>query len=208
MSQVYKFLLLLLSLFLPSLISFAAINGRVDYQIPIDYSKLDLKELEKNAEQYYEKAVNSKKVNEDMTSALVLYNILINKEPQNIVYAVKLGKLYDVIQKDRYAKGQYFRAMGINQAEPEPYFYLGCYYYDREDYRKALKFFLKAFDYGYNENYQTLYYIGDIYKKFGDTQNSLHYFQTASIVNPNEDLNKQIHQVNSDNNSNKEFYRK
>lgn len=208
MGQMFKNFLLGCLLCFIALPSFSAIQGGIDYKIPIDYTKLNKEELESKAEQYYSSAVNSKKINEDMTSALVLYNILTKKEPQNITYAVKLGKLYDVIHKDRYAKGQYFHATGINQTHPEPYYYIGCYYYDRESYRKALKFFQKAYDNGYNEHYETLYYIGNIYKKLGDTQNSLHYLQAASSIKSSSELDKQIYQVQNDNNSNKEFYRK
>lgn len=148
--------------------SFSAISGGVDYSIPIDYTKLNQADLETRAEYYYESAIKSKKLNEDMTSAFMLYSILTKAYPDNRTYAIRLGKLYDTIGKDRYAKGQYYHAMGIDHAHPEPYFYLGEYYYSREQYRKALKFYQKAYDCGYSEHSSTIQRINDIHTKFGD----------------------------------------
>ena len=186
----------------------AVIQGGVDYQIPIDYTKLNQSELEAKAEFYYNTAVKSKKLNEDMTSALVLYTILSNKNPSDPTYTIRLGKLYDVMGKDRFARGNYSQAHGLNQKNPAPYFYLGEYYYDREQYRKALKHYKKAYELGYSTHYSTLYKIGDIYQKLGDTQNALKYLQSASKIEPNEKLNEKIKQVENADTLNKEFYRR
>jgi len=185
-----------------------AIKGGIDYQIPIDYTKLNQSELEAKAEFYYNIAVNSKGTSEDMTSAFVLYSILTNKNPDNMQYAIRLGKLYDVARKDKFAKGNYFKAMGVNHKHPEPYFYLGEYYYDREQYRKALKFYKRAYDTGYSNHYYTLYRMGDIYQKFGDTQNALKFLQSAAKIESNNDVNEKIHQIENVDTFNKEYYKK
>ena len=161
-----RFLFLLIIQCFLILPSFSAIKGGIDYKIPIDYSHYNKTELETKAEFYYEPALNSKKFDENMTSALNLYTMLTNAFPENPNYALRLGKLYDVLGKDRYAKGQYYHAMGLNKSNPEPYFYLGNFYYDREQYRKALKFYKIASEKGYSN--QTKEKINSIYKKFGD----------------------------------------
>ena len=208
MRHITNFLitLILFNFTLPS--ANAVMQGSVDYQIPIDYTKLNQSELESKAEFYYSSAINSKKFNEDMTSALVLYTILVHKAPDNTIYTVRLGKLYDIIGKDRFAKGNYYQAMGLNQKRPEPYFYLGEYYYDREQYKKALKFYKRAFDNGYSSHYMTLYKIGDIYQKLGDTQNALKHLKCASEIESNAELNEKIHIIETADNFNKEYYRK
>ena len=155
--------------------SFSALKGGVDYSIPIDYSKLNPEELEAKAEFYYNAALGSNEMNDNMTSALNLYTILTNISPDNIRYALRLGKLYDILGKDRYAKGKYYQAMGINPKSPEPYFYLGDFFYEREQYRKALKFYKRAYDNGYSNHSQTLIKMEDIYKRFGDTKNAKKY---------------------------------
>ena len=127
MVHMIKILLIPLILCFSLLPSYSAVKGGIDYSIPIDYTKLNQTDLETRAEFYYNSALKSKKLNEDMSSALTLYSILANAYPDNKIYAVRLGKLYDTIGKDRYAKGQYYRAMNINHTHPEPYFYLGEY---------------------------------------------------------------------------------
>jgi len=165
MAHMIRLLLIPLILCFTLLPSFSAINGGIDYNIPIDYTKLNQADLETRAEVYYNSALKSKKLNEDMTSALTLYSILSNAYPDNPDYAIRLGKLYDTIRKDRYAKGQYYRAVSIDHLHPEPYFYLGEYYSSKEQYRKALKFYKKAHEYG---NIKAKDKINGIYSKLGD----------------------------------------
>ena len=202
-----RFLLIPLILCFSLLPSFSALRGGVDYKIPFDYTKLNQAELESKAEFYYTSALNTKTLNDEMTYALNLYNLLSNAYPENITYALRLGKLYDVLGKDRHAKGQYYRAMGINPSRPEPYFYLGDFYYEREQYRKALKFDLKAYDLGYSEHYPTLEKIGTIYQKFGDTENALYYLQCAVVLNPSDDLYTRINNLKSADDINSEYYK-
>ena len=167
MRQMVRFLLILLLLNFGLLPTFSAVSGGVDYSIPIDYTKLNQSDLESRAEIYYNLALKSKKPNEDMTSALTLYSILSNKHPENRTYAIRLGKLYDTLGKDRFAKRQYYHAMGIDHLHPEPYFYLGEYYYSREQYRKALKFYEKAVDNGYSSHALTIERINELKKRLG-----------------------------------------
>ena len=119
--------------------SFSAIKGRVQYTIPTYYSNLSETELQKRACEYYYLAqkLEDGQINEDMTKALTLYTVLQNMNPENIDYSIKLGILYDKIGKDRYAKGNFSRAIGINPDSPMPYFYLGEFYYKRALYRNA-----------------------------------------------------------------------
>ena len=201
-----RFLLIPLILCFSLLPSFSALRGGVNYKIPFDYTKLNQEELEAKAYFYYTPAINSKELNDNMTYALNLYTLLLNAYPDNITYPLRLGRLYDVIGKDRQAKGMFYRAMGINQSHPEPYFCLGNFYYEREQYRKALKFYLSAYELGFSEHYYTLEKIGMIYKKFGDTEKAIYYLQCALAINPNNNLEKAIMTLKSSDDINKEYY--
>ena len=203
-----RILLIPLILFFSLLPSHSALKGGVDYKIPFDYTKLNQSELEAQAEFYYNTALKTKELNENMTYALNLYSLLSDAYPENIAYPLHLGKLYETLGKDRYAKGMYSRAVGINQSRPEPYFYLGDFYYKKEQYRKALKYYIKAYDNGYSNNYPTLEKIGKIYQKFGDTEKALHYLQCASTLNPNSNLDRTIMNVKNSDDINREYYRK
>ena len=153
--------------------SFCAVQGKLEYSIPIDYSQLDENELASRADIFYAEFPDKEKceLTNDLTSALNLYSMLSAKNPQNITYALRLGKLYDILGKDRQAKGNYYRAMGINPSSPEPYFYLGEFFYVRKHYRRALKFYKEAYSRGYENHVQTCARLKDIYKKFGDKEN-------------------------------------
>ena len=127
MRQLTTIFLFILSLLVISIQpSFCAVKGGIEYSIPVDYSKLSETEILERAKVYYHNAEQVKDgvVNEDVTNALFTYSVLQNINPENIDYSIKLGKLYEKIGKDRYAKGNYARAIGINISKPEGYF---CY---------------------------------------------------------------------------------
>lgn len=208
MGQLFRiFLITLISLVFSST-AHSALRGNLEYQIPIDYTKLSQEELEAKAGFYYNLALKtaSGKVNEEMTAALNLYGILNNKCPQNLTYAVRLGVLQDLSGLDKYAKGSFYKAMGIDSANAEPYFCLGEFYYRRNLYKKALRMYREAYKLGYNRHYETAYKIGDIYEKFGDTEAALKYLKLASELSPNSPLDTKIMRVESIHNHNKEYY--
>lgn len=204
LDKLFILLTLLIFIFNSAL---ASVSGKIDYQIPIDYTKLNKDELEERADFYYAAAIKTDTLSSDTTYALILYNVLSEKEPNNIKYLIRLGNLYDIIGKDRYAKGNYFHAIGINPQAPESFFSLAEFYYKRELYKKALKFYKLAYEKGYNTHYQTLYKIGDIYQKFGDTKNAIKYLQVVSELEYNTDLNEKLYKIQNEHNTNKEYYK-
>ena len=208
MRQLIKISIILIFVCSLSAPAFCALKGGLEYQIPIDYSKLSTEELENKAGFYYGLALKTSngKVNDDMTSALNLYTILSSKNPENTFYKIRLGHLYDIIGKDRYAKGYFFQAIGTDSSQPEPYFRLGEFYYRRELYKKALNMYKEAYKRGYIGNYDTLYKIGDIYEKFGDTEAALKYLKLAARKSPNSELDNKIKRVENANAINKEYY--
>lgn len=208
MRQLIKISIILIFVCSLSAPAFCALKGGLEYQIPIDYSKLSTEELENKAGFYYGLALKTSngKVNDDMTSALNLYTILSSKNPENTFYKIRLGHLEDIIGKDRYAKGYFFQAIGTDSSQPEPYFRLGEFYYRRELYKKALNMYKEAYKRGYIGNYDTLYKIGDIYEKFGDTEAALKYLKLAAQKSPNSELDNKIKRVENANAINKEYY--
>lgn len=206
MRQSIKFLLTFFIFGIICLSSFAYIKSSLEYNIPVDYTKLNEAELQEKAGFYYNLALKSCSLNEEMTTALNLYTILSHKNPKNIIYLTRLGELYDILGKDRYAKGAFFDAIGIDSSRPEPYFYLGEFYYKRNIFKKALKMYKKAYLHGYTRHYDTLFKIGDIYEKLGDTEAALKYLQLASQINPNSELDNKIKRTENANQLNKEYY--
>lgn len=208
MRQLTVIFILFLTLVSLNIPADCAVSGKVEYQIPIDYTKLSETELADKAGKYYNSAIKTSagKVNEEMTTALNLYSILNNKNPENPLYPVRLGVLYDIAGKDKYAKGSFYKAVGINKFNPEPYYRLGNFYYRREMYKQALKNYKEAYKKGYDEHYETLLRIGDIYEKFGDTEASLRYLRTAFQISPNAELERKINKVKTLDAQNRVYY--
>ena len=209
MRQVSIIVLLIFTIFAGTMLpSFCAVKGGIEYSIPVDYSKINEQETELKARKYFYNAerLNDGIINDDMTNALMLYTVLQQVNPENIEYPVKLGNLYDKINKDRQAKGCYFRAIGLDKSSPKPYFYLGEFYYKRELYRRALKYYNESYKLGMNTNYDLLYKMGDIYEKFGDTRSALKYLQEAQAQSVNPELENKIRKIESQDAINKEYY--
>lgn len=201
-------LLISLIFFSNSLPSYSAIKGRVHYALPIEYDKLSEQELNDKAKVYYHNALqySSNNINDDITMALMLYNILQKINQNNTDYAVKTGVLYDKLDKDRHAKGNFSKAIRINSSLPDAYFYFGEFYYKREMYRDALRYYKQAYNKGYNTHYDTLYRMGDIFQKFGDSRSSLKYLNEALAQSPNPDVIEKIQAVELLDSNNREFY--
>ena len=204
------FLLIFAIFSLGNLPVFSAVKGGIEYDIPIDYSNLSEDDLNIRARDYFHHAIQEKdgEITKNITNALVLYSILEKIEPEHTEYAVKLGILYDKIGKDRFARGQFARAIQVNHKNPKPYFYYGEFYYKRQRFRKALKYYKEAYNLGFNKNYDTLYKMGDIYEKLGDTRSALVYLKEAETQNPNPELTNKIKRIELNNTTNKEFYSK
>ena len=187
---------------------YSAVKGGVEYTIPTDYSHIDERETELKARLYFHNAEQLKDgiINEDMTNALMLYTVLQQINPDKIEYPIKLGRLYDKVGKDRQAKGNFSRAIGLDNTCPLPYFYLGEFYYKRELYRRALKYYCEAYKLGYETNYDLLYKMGDIYEKFGDTRSALKHLYDAQKQSANSELETKIKRIEAQNSINKEYY--
>ena len=203
-----KFLLTLMLFTVISVPTFSAVKGGIEYSIPLDYSKVNEQEVELKAKLYFHNALQTQDsiVNEDITNALFLYRVLDKVNPNNIDYPIKLGRLYDKVEKERQAKGYFYKAIGIDESSPIPYFYLGEFYYKRELYRKALKYYNESYKRGYETNYDLLYRMGDIYEKFGDTRSALKYLQYAKKQSNNPELENRIQKIETQDAINKEFY--
>ena len=105
MRQLIIFLLTFFIFSIGNLNCYSAINGSIEYQIPFDYSKFTKEELEQKAQEYYNLAIVSKSLDSNMTNAIIFYRILCRKYPDNTIYYTKVGVLYDILGKDKQAKG-------------------------------------------------------------------------------------------------------
>lgn len=186
----------------------SAVSGKIEYSIPVDYSKLSQRELEIKGYEYFYLASRYKdgELSEEMTNALNIYSILQHVNPEEPSYCVKQGILYDKLKKDRQAKGCFSRAISVDKTYVEAYFEFGNFYYKRESYRRALQYYIQAYKLGYDTNYDLLSKMGDIYEKIGDTRSALKYLNLANEQSPNEALSAQIRRIEANDAVNYTYY--
>ena len=210
MRQLTTIFLLILGfsvIFIPP--AYSTVKGGINSSIPVYYDNLSETELQEKGKSYFFNAMMLKdgEIDENMTQALNIYTILQNINPENIDDPVRLGRLYEKLGKDRYAKGNFSRAIGIDSSKPEPYFYFGEYYYNKEQYRKALKYYNGAYKNGYETNYDLLFKMGDVYEKLGDTRSALKYLKAAEKQSPNPAVSAIIKYVEAQDAGNNLYYR-
>jgi len=173
-------------------------SGQIEYTVPIDYSYFNEKTLNFEAENLFSKYMSTP----DETQKNVLlermlsdYTILSKINKDNPLYFVRLGIIYDKLGKDRYAKSNFCRGSNLVPDYPYAFYAYGNYFFTRSEYRKALREYLRAYDFGYNKHYDNLYRIGIIYEKLGDYSSAIRYFSMASRYKNSEELNNKIHML-------------
>ena len=68
------------------------------------------------------------------------------------------------------------------------------------------KYYNEAYKLDFSKNYDTLFRIGDIYEKLGDTRSALKYLNEALQQSPNSNLENKIKKIEARHAVNKEFY--
>ncbi len=171
-------------------IAHASQFGEVEYNNKfIDYSKIDKTETLKKADYYFNKALESQDKDTQksyLQKASGEYFILTQLEYNNLYPIVQLARVYDLENKNSYAKAYFFQALKIDKRNTQTNYYFGEYYYKRRDYTRALYFYNVAFENGLQENFDILFKMGIMYEKLGDLLRANQYYKKAYLVNPND----------------------
>jgi len=157
----------------------------------IDYSKINKNEKQQLADNYLTKALTTKDLNEIKTylkKAAAEYFIMTKLEPENIYPVIQLARIYDYLGENSYSKAYFFRALKINKNDAATNYYFGEFYYTREDYKRALFFYQRAFKNGQSENYAVLIKMAIMYEKLGDLLRANQYYKKAFLANPNNEF--------------------
>lgn len=173
-------------------------TGKIQYTMPIDYSLIDEAALNKESETLFEtyKTIEDEYQQKKMLEHLLSnYSILSEIDKENPLYFTRLGIIYDKIGRDRWAKSSFCRSVNLVQKNPYAYFSFGNYYFDRFQFRKALKQYMYAFNTGYDNNYDNLCQIGRIYEKLGDFSSAILFYKKALTYKESEELRNKITQL-------------
>lgn len=163
--------------------------GEVEYNNKfIDYSKINKAETLKKADYYFNKALEEQDKDTQknyLQKASGEYFILTQIEYNNLYPIVQMARVYDLENKNSYAKAYFFQALKIDKLNTQTNYYFGEYYYKRRDYTRALYFYNVAFENGLQENFDILFKMGIMYEKLGDLLRANQYYKKAYLVDPN-----------------------
>lgn len=187
-----RFFIFLFMLYCPA---FALQKGVIEYSIPIDYSLIDEKSLNDHAEILFSEYNSS--TDEILKKTLLFellsdYSILSNINKDNPLYFTRLGIVYDKLGKEKWAKSNFCRGSNLVPNYAYAFYSFGNYFFERNEYRKALKEYMRAYQYGFDKHYENLYQIGIIYEKLGDFTLAIKYFKLAQVCKDSEELTKKI----------------
>ena len=195
MNKVFRFLLLILLLLSTSSEVFAVKYATVQYDIPIDYSKIDKSALANQANLLFNEYVNmtDKNIKEEYVEPLLkMYMVLSKMEPFNPRNFSCLGVIYDDLDNDVEAKSNFFKATNIDPSYKYASYCFGNFYYKRGYYRKALSKFKMSEGIGTPYSYDWHVKMGSIYEKLGNFEQALVQYQSAYSENESEELYNKI----------------
>lgn len=169
-------------------------------------------ELSAKADNYFDKALLSQDValkNDYLKQAQNGYYTLSNLERGNIYPVIQLARINDLLHNDKYAKAYFMSALGMDNKNVDANYYFGNFYFDRKNYRLALKYYRKSLENGLKQNSDMLLKMALIYEKLGDLSQSSKYYKKAFLLNPNsEEIPDKIRSLEKNNYKNTGYYKR
>ena len=139
--------------------------------------------------------------------AMRYYFMAMKMDNKYIDARIGLGRVYDALKLDNYAQEHFYSALNLNNKNPKTNFYFANYYFNRDEYMMALLYYKKAYNDGYQKNFEANYRLGIIYEKLADIQNSILYYKKALAIQPNNsELYEKIRLLDDLNYSESQYY--
>lgn len=187
-------------------------KGSLEYEDNrFDYSTLNVEELNSKGDVYFEKALQTenKKARERIfRHAMGKYFLSAKADSKNTYTIVQMARIYDNLEKDRYAKQAFYKATNIDYNNPFANYHFGEFYLKRRDYARAMHYYLIAYQNGYENNFDLNFRLAVIYEKLGDLENSKRFYNTSYEMNPEKaaEYQQKIQQIDSLNYDESEYY--
>lgn len=177
---------------------FSIEKGSVKYEDNLmDYSVLDGQKILQEADSFFEQYETTKDP-KYLSTAMGKYYIVTKIYPVEIYPMVQLARTYDEKKLDKFAKEYFSICYDINKKDPYLNYYMGDFYYKRNDFKRALRYFKRAYDNGYSEYYDLNVKIATIYEKFADLLTAKYYYEKAfSLDQSNTNLKDKTLQIES-----------
>lgn len=201
-----KFLHLALLLVIFCAPVYSAQKASVEYnERRIDYSVINYQEVLSDADLFFDKYEETNEI-KYLTTAMAKYYILTRINPTDIYSTVQLARTYSLNKNDKHAKKYFNVAMDIDKNNPYFNYNFAEFYYARKDYKRALKYYKKAYKNGYAEDYDLNLKIATIYEKFADLEKAKYYYEKAYTIKKTQKIEKKISNIKKLNYEKSEYY--
>ncbi len=176
-----KLFLLIFAALIPNM-SLAVNFASIEYDVPIDYSKIDKNALADQANllfNHFEQITDEEYRKKYIQALLNRYAVLSVMDPSDPFYFTRLGILYDEMGNDTLAMSNFFKATNLVPNYQYASFSFGNYYYKRGYYRKALYQYKLAAGIVSPYSYQRFMKMGSVYEKLGNFKLALDAYKSA-----------------------------
>lgn len=139
--------------------------------------------------------------------AMRYYFLLSQADKKSLEAQIGLGRIYDVMGMDKYAKKHLFTSLNLAYTNPKPNFYFANFYYNRGDLVKAQYYYLRAYNYGYSNHPDLNYKLGVVHEKLADIESALKFYRQAATLGSREpNLNDKVQMLENLNYSTSQYY--
>jgi tetratricopeptide (TPR) repeat protein len=172
-------------------------SGGIEYDdVFTDYSLLNAAQIRSEADAFFAK--------EDYDAAMGKYYLLTKIDSSQAFALVQLARIYDQKNKNRLAKEYFYRATNIDPNDPYATFYFGEFYFKRDDFKRALRYYKIAYGHGFSDRYDINLRLATVYEKLADLVSAQKYYAFASRTNP--ELQEKVNSINALNYDKSEYY--
>lgn len=154
-----------------------------------------------------EKAKTPQEKSHYLQNAMRNYFMVAQANRNSIEAQIGLGRVYDEMHMDNYAKKHFFIAYNMNNQNPKMNYYFADYYRKRNELTTAIKYYNTSYNNGLSDNFSLNYQMATVYEKLADIENAIKHYTMASRLNPNSrELTKKIRLLDDLNYSGSQYY--
>ncbi len=155
----------------------------------------------------YDSTYDKKLKAEYLKEALKNYYLATKAHNDCFEAKIGLGRIYDEMKLDKYAKEQFFFAYNVNSSNPELNYRFGNFYYKRQYLTKARFHYEIAYKNGYANNYDLNYKMANTYSQLANAEKAAFHRKKADNIRKKElgEANK-IHSLDDNNSNNTQYY--
>jgi tetratricopeptide (TPR) repeat protein len=164
------------------------LEAEVKYgNVPYSFKSGDEQKFLKAADKNMLKSENAKTKKDKefyLQEAMHYYYMVEKINKCSIDAQIGLGRIYDEAKFDRLAKRHFYQALNLSPQNPRTNLYFANYYYKRNELIEALRYYKRAYQFGYGNNFYLNIRIGAIYEKLADIETAQKYYKSALNLNP------------------------